>query len=148
MIKSSLILLSLAMGSEALAERFLISCTLTRSRAKCIRDVYKMNHAYTLDDMEKDHNKAVAKNKSATALADCERKDLSDRLELRLVTVCLNNKNRTAFEFRTIWPTDARAINYYRKRGNEAIANKMSSQSRVRDKNGGKMPSGKDTRYN
>ena len=148
MVRVCIILVGLFFASHALAERFLITCTLTKVKVKCFRDIYGMNQDYTLDDMEKDHEKALAKYASITKGADCQRKDMSDRQELRLVSVCLDKNQLTVLEFRTIWPTHFSAINYYKKRDNKAIARKMLGQSRVRDRHGGSMPSGKDSRYN
>ena len=135
-------------GGEAFSDHYLISCILTKNRVKCKKDRFDSEQSYSVAKMEKDHEKVVASNRAITGVSDCERQDLSDRLELRLVTVCLDKRRLTVFEFRTVWPTDSRAINYYRKRTTDAIANKMVGEARIRDRHGGTKPSGKATRYN
>ena len=131
---------------EALADRFLITCTLAKNDVKCLKDTYKDNASHSISKMRLLHKQALSRYSYLQGYR-CKEQDKSDRLEYRLVTFCLDASNKTIFEYRTVWPIDARAINYYRKRNLNDVEAKMKGQARLRDRNGGELPSGKDVRY-
>lgn len=132
--------------TEVFSEKFLITCRLNRYNVDCERRSFPDSRDYTIEEMRKLHQSA--RQSFENSKITCRTENLSDRLERRLSTVCLTSRNITLFEYRTVWPIDPRAIIYYRKRSLSSMEVKMRTQSRVRDRNGGRMPVGKDVRYN
>ena len=121
-------------------ERYLLTCQLTTEETSCRREVFKEKDTYSINQMIARHQKALAEFQAVRGSSICRREDLSDRLEMRLLTYCLDARKSIVFMYKTIWPTDFRALNYYRKRDLDIMARKMDELAAIRNRNGGQMP--------
>ena len=136
------------MTTKGFSDNVLFTCTLTKKEANCVKKPLAKNIIYTKKALKSMHQKALTQNRSLIGDGQCMTEDLTDRLEIRILTYCHTAKHKTLFAYRTVWPKDPRARIFYRKRDLRDMEVKLRDKTRVRERNKGKMPVGKEVRYN
>lgn len=113
------ILLGLVACEKQKLPKMLLVCQLSPTNIEdgfCRRENRSLDASMTVEGLFAINKKITDRVESRLKYAGvkCQTRDLSDRVELRALSLCYNAKGKIAYEVKSIWPHDARAVNYYK----------------------------------
>ena len=112
------ILLGLVACEKQKLPKMLLVCQLSPTNIEdgfCRRENRGLDASMTVEGLFAVNKKITDQVESSLNYAGvkCQTRDLSDRVELRALSLCYSAKGRISYEVKSIWPHDARAVNYY-----------------------------------